>query len=338
MPMRKRKEVQKMPRRITAAGGWLALALCLAPPVGAGILPEQLGQERRGPVQAVIPSDPVLAEYGIEAAEQADYGPMSVVAWRFRDSTGAMAAFQYKRPPESKPDKLDKQAAVAGHLILAAHGNYLYQFVDGVPTEEQYKQLQFAVPRIEQSSLPIIGTYLPPEGLIANSERYVGGPVALEKFMPGVAPSLVAFHLSAEGQYGRYQGREGKVMDLAIFSYPTPNMARERSEAFGKLAGTVVKRAGSLVILALNSPNPDDAERLLAKIQQQASLTWNENPKENIVKSTGDMILTIMQLAGVVILFCVLSGLAFGGIRVMRRKIGRGDADDGMITLHLQGK
>ena len=316
----------------------LALALLVSAPLFGGILPEQLGTARRGDVKIVNSSDPVLEEYGIEEAEEAVYGPMTVTAWRFRDSTGGMAAFQYLRPADGKPDTFDKQAAVAGKVLLTAHGNYVYRFEGTAPTEEQYKQLQFAVPRIEQSPLPVISTYLPAAGLIPNSERYITGPVTLEKFLPGVPPSLVAFHMSAEAQYGRYRTAGGQEMNLTIFSYPTPSLARERSEEMRKLGGAVVKRAGPLVVLTLNPPNADEAEKLLAKVNYQAALTWNENPNRTFAMDTADMILSILKLSGIVIAFCVLSGLGFAGIRMMRRRIGKSDAGEGMITLHLEGK
>jgi len=249
-----------------------------------------------------------------------------------------MAAFQYQRPAEAKPSKFDKRAARSGNTLFALHGNYLFRFTGTEPTEEQYNQLIFHIPHIEQSALPMISTYLPPDGLIPNSERYITGPVSLEKFQPGVPLSTAAFSLSAEAQFGRYRTKEGQELNLAIFSYPTPTAARERADAFRQLPGAVVKRSGPLVILSLTPPSADAAERLLAKINYEAQLTWNEKGKENIVQSTAQMVLGIFKLAGIVIGFCVLSGLAFAGFRQMRRRIGHQDADEAMITLHLQGK
>ena len=333
--MWKREKVQKMPRCLTSK--WLLFSL-LAAAAHGGILPDQLGTSKRGPAKADIPSDPVLVEYGIDAAEEAAYGPMTVVAWRFHDTTGSMAAFQYQRPADAKPSKFEKLAVKSGKTIIATHGNYLFQFTGGEPDEKQYNQLLFNLPRIEQSSLPVISTYLPPEGLIPNSERYITGPVALAKFQPGLPPSAVAFHMSAEGQYGRYRTNEGHEMNVAIFAYPTPAIARERADALGKVPGTVTKRTGSLVVLTVNPPNGDDAERLLGKINYSVSLTWNERPNDNVVQSTAQMLVSIFKLAGIIILFCLLSGFAFAGFRYLGRRSGKQDADGQMITLHLGSK
>ncbi len=324
-----------MSRRLI--GSLIAGSLTWAVAYG-GILPDQLGKDKRGAINVETVTDPVLQEYGFDTGESASFGKLSITAWRFRDSTGAMSAFEYTRPADAKPSKQDKLAASGGGITFALHGNYLFQFAGGEPTDQQYDQLLYHIPRIEQSALPAISMALPAEGLIPNSERYILGPVSLEKFLPGVSPSSIAFHLSAEGQYGRYKARDGREMPVVVLSYPTPNQARERADELQKLAGVVVKRTGSLVVMAVNPPSADDAERVLAKIKQELQLTWNENPNSNIALSTAQMLMGIFKLAGIIITFCLLSGLAFAGFRVARRRFGKEDAQGAMITLHLEGK
>ena len=66
--------------------------------------------------------------------------------------------------------------------------------------------------------------------LIANSPRYILGPVSLERYFPGVPPSIAAFSIGAEAQLGRYSTPKGE-MAVAIFNYPNPSIARERQPA-----------------------------------------------------------------------------------------------------------
>ena len=73
-----------------------------------------------------------------------------------------------------------------------------------------------------------------------------------------------AFSTSAEAQYGRYRSKGGQEMALVIFNYPTPGIARERADAFGKLQGLVIKRSGPLVAVVQNPPSPDEAEKILS--------------------------------------------------------------------------
>ena len=48
--------------------------------------------------------------------------------------------------------------------------------------------------------------------------------------------------------------------------------------------------------------------------------------------------LGILTLAGIVLGFCLASGLAFGAIRVMARRFGYSDAGITLTTLHLSDK
>lgn len=329
-----------MPRLLklqSAAALTLALVFYSAP-LDAAIFPEQLGKVLRGPVHPAVAPDPQLfEEFGYVTGERADYGDMTVVAWRFKDSTGAFAAFQSLRPDGSKPSKLDKVAATAEHATFAIHGNYLLQFVDGVPSNVEYAGLINRLPSLESGPLPPITAYLPPLGLIPNSERYVLGPASLSKVAPGIPPSVAAFHLSTEGQYARYQMDSGQL-NLLIFNYPTPGIARERADAFQKVPGTVVKRTGALVAVTMDPPNPDAAEKLLAKVNYQAQLTLTDKPAPNLAQDTAKMILAILELAGIIMGFCILSGVAFGGFRILLRRLGKEEAGESMITLDLQGK
>ncbi len=62
-------------------------------------------------------------------------------------------------------------------------------------------------------------------------------------------------------------------MALTIFEYPTPNMGRERHEAFLKLPGAIAKRAGPMVAVVTPPVDADAAERVLAKSSRGTGLT-----------------------------------------------------------------
>ena len=317
----------------------ITLLAVLAVPASATILPDKYMGALKSDPKAVEPSDPALfEEYAFDGAEQARFGPAVMTAWRFRDTTGAMAAFQFLRPADAKPieSKLNKGAARTANGAIFEYGNYVIQVVGPIPSEEDLAPVYLALPKVEQSALPVISTYLPADGLIPNSERYIEGPVGLERFDPKIPPSVAAFHLAAEAQYGRYHTKDGDL-SLLIFNYPTPSMARERAEEFRKLPGTIAKRTGPLVAVVSGGANLDAAERLLARVNYQASLTMNETGPNREVQSFARTILNYILFSGLIILFCTVSGLAFAGIRILARKLG--PADEGaMITLHLEGK
>ncbi|HEY6392036.1 MAG TPA: hypothetical protein VIX89_12205, partial [Bryobacteraceae bacterium] len=169
-----------------------------------------------------------------------------------------------------------------------------------------------------------------------SSKRYIYGPAALAQFEPRIPPSAVAFDFSTEGQLAKYRTPKGEVT-LAIFSYPTPTMARQQLAEFEKLPGASAKRTGALLAIAF-APGPT-AQSLLSQINYQATVSADQVPPLVLrPESAAKMLLAIISLAGVVVVFCALSGLAFGMIRVIARKFGHLGANDAMITLHLADK
>jgi hypothetical protein len=132
----------------------------------------------------------------------------------------------------------------------------------------------------------------------------------------------------------KYKTQAGELA-LAIFSFPTPDFARERAAEISKLPGAMVKRSGPLVAVILSPSDKDAAERLLARVNYQATISWSQyvpTRRDNI----GNLILGILSLAGILILFCLVAGIAFGGLRIiLRRYFKRWSFDEPMITLHL---
>ena len=239
MPLRKREKIQEMLWRKLVIFAIFTAAL------NAALLPERFGKYMRGDTKPVTVSDrPVWDEYGFDAAESAPYksetAKTAVTAYRLKDPTGALGAFQWLRPAAAKPLKLTEYAASYGDASLILLGNYVLLFEGYQPTLLDLKQFAAFLPRYDQSSLPAIRGYVPTNHLIANSQRFVTGPASLQQFEPRISPSTAGFHFGAEAQLARYKTKNGESQ-LALFSYPTPQMARERQDAFQKIEGAVVK-------------------------------------------------------------------------------------------------
>jgi hypothetical protein len=117
-------------------------------------------------------------------------------------------------------------------------------------------------------------------------------------------------------------------------------MARQQVRAFEAIPDAVVKRVGPLVAMVLGgAPDLPAARRLLDQITYEAAVTVNE-PMPLILRpeTAAQMLLSIITLAGIVLVFCLASGLIFGGLRVIARKFGYADAGTSMTTLHLSDK
>jgi len=304
----------------------------------AAIWPEAAGTWKRGSAQpATVADRPLWNEYGFQEAESAVYENagrrVSVIAWRLQDSTGALGAFDWQRTADARPSALAPLAAQSAEGLLLAHGNYLARLDGATLDKPDVDAFLGALPRVEMASLPSLPGFMPSENRVANSERYVIGPVALERFAPGIPPAVAAFHMGAEAQIGTFRAPGGDLR-LAIFNYPTPQIAMQQAEAFQKLPGAMAKRTGPLVAVILSPADANAAEHLLALVRYQGSVTLSERVptrRDNI----GNLILTIFELIGVLLLFAFVSGLAFGGFRAFMRRGARGQDAEIMITLHL---
>ena len=312
----------------------------LLPGLGmAAILPEAIGPYHRTSVTPTTLSDkPLWNEYGLKEAETAAYEngkeKLTVTAWRLVDSTAALAAFDWQRPAGARPSKAAPTAAETGDSLLLAIGNYLLLFKGYKPNPAELSALSEGLVNVDTTSLPVLATYLPDANLVSNSERYVTGPVGLGKFVPGIPPSVAAFHFGTEAQTGVFHSPKGD-MTLAIFNYPTPQIAMQRVPEFEKLSGAVVKRSGPFVAVVLRPPDPDFAEHLLGSVRWQAAITRDEyvpTRRDNI----GDLILNIFILIGILLAFSLVSGLALGGVRAFLRRGKTGVDAEPMILLHLE--
>jgi hypothetical protein len=163
------------------------------------------------------------------------------------------------------------------------------------------------------------------------------GPISLERFEPKIPPSTAAFHLGAEAQLGKYKNAKGQL-NLAIFNYPTPNMAREQLVEFQKIPGAMAKRVGPLVAVTIEPPDLDAAERLLAEVHYETNMTLPQKVPVNEIKSFARTLLNAFILIGVVGALGVVAGIAFGGYKILARKMGRKVEPDALITLGLDGK
>ena len=344
MPLWKWEKIQKMLRSlrnrlwVVGCGLWGLAAV----PLQGAIWPDQIGEfAKAGSKPVAVTNRPLWDEYGLDLTEQAEYASGArkflATAFRLKDSTGAFAAFQWQRPAQARPSKLAELAVETADGALVAYGNYLLRFDGWMPPVVDLAALLDRLPKIEKSPLPTLAGYLPSPQLVTNSERYVLGPVSLDQFDPGIPPSIAAFHMGAEAQLGRFRAGD-REMTLAVFSYPTPHIARDQFAAFQKLPGAMAKRSGPLVAVILSPQDPDAAERLLALVRYEASVTLAERMptrRDNV----GDLILNILELTGILLVFCTLAGVAYGGFRTLsRRWRGGPGGEDPMIMLHLSDR
>jgi hypothetical protein len=321
------------------------IAACVVP-LSAAILPDHIGDFARGETKSVAAQDTALyQEFGFLSAEQAPYTSpdknpgkrFTATVWRLRDSTGALALFEAQRPPAATPAKFSALSAKTPDGAIFAYGNYVFEVSGPVPEQKDLNMLFDQLPQLDNAPLPALAGYLPQDALISNSQRYILGPVSLARFEPRIGPSMAAFHLGTEAQLGRYRTPKGDLT-LVIFSYPTPNIARERQEEFSKLPGAIAKRSGPWVGVIVQPPDPDAAERVLAGVQYAGNLTLNEKVPVNQALLLYRLFLNTFVLTGVLVALSIIVGIGFGGFRILRKKLGKPGHDDPFQLLRIGDK
>lgn len=319
----------------------MKLCLLLVFPLlaGASVWPDTLGPYQRVSTSKPALSDkPLWNELGLKDSETAIYqkgdAKFTATAYQMTDSTAGLAAFDWQRPKDATPSKLADLAVETSKGVLLARGNYLLSIDGYKPTAAELMPVLDGLRDVDTTPLPTLPQYLPSQGLVPNSERYLTGPVALQRFDPGIPPSVAAFHLDAEAQLAVFHNPTGDLT-LAIFNYPTNQMAMQKVDDFRKLSGAMVKRSGPLVAVTLFPPDPDFAERLLDQIRWEAQVTLHEaNPVTP--HQVGSLLVNIFILIGILLAFSTIAGLFVGGFRTMILRRKGGAEADPMILLHLE--
>lgn len=316
------------------------VVLCLLPAaLSAAVLPEAIGAwHRTNSTQPALADRPLWVEYGLKDWETGTYenggSKFTVSAWQLADTTGALAAFDWQRPADAKPSKLAPLAAETAQGLAWVHGQYVFLFDGYKPPAAELQTLGQGLKSVDTTALPVLPDYLPSTSLVPNSERYIIGPVGLTRFSPAISSSLAGFHYGAEAQTGIFRSPKGD-MNLAIFNYPTPQIAMDKVLEFQKLPGALAKRTGPFVAVIPAPVDPELAEQLLANIRYQAQITRDEyvpTQRDNM----GNLLLNICILIGILAGFALVSGLVFGGIRYLIRVARHGQEPEPMITLHLE--
>lgn len=316
MPLRQRKEIQKMSRRYQLALLVLLFATSL-----------------------VADNEALWREYGLVQTQVSQQGKLSFTTYRMKDLTGALAAWEWLRSAKGRACDLAPFCTADGKETVISDDNYVLAFSGVAPTKPQVDAVLTSLPDKHDTSLPAILTFLPRQGLVPDSARYILGPVSLAAFAPELASANAGFDQGAEAQVAAYKlNSTDQPIHLAIFDYPTPEMARLHSVNFKTLGNVHVKRSDVLVAIVFGPTNEAQADALLSRVQYEAKITWNETPPPSPIKPLYRLLMNIMYASIILCLLALTAGLMYAAMRVYRRKFGTLEADEAMTTLRLTGE
>jgi hypothetical protein len=279
-------------------------------------------------VDAAYPA--VLDEYGFSDAETATYTrsdgrKLTIKAAQFKDATGAYGAFTFYRDPAMKEERIGTKSASANERILFFRSNVLvdakFDRVTGMSAAE-LRELAGMLPEAKTTAAnpPNLPEYLPKQGAVENSAKYVLGPQALVAAKSPLSNELVNFAVDPEILTQSYTTSDGTV-NLMLVQYPTPQIAIERLRAIQAApeSGTafVARRTGPIIVVESGATGTSDAKTLLNSVNYEAEVTWNEATSISKRDNVGNLLLAVFGLIGILLVFALLFGLFFGGIRVL---------------------
>jgi uncharacterized protein DUF6599 len=277
----------------------------------------------------------VIREYGFLGAERRQYAKgnskLSITLWRMQDATGSFGLYTYYTTPGMTGEKqADDQVASRPDLYLLQRGPYLLEIAGEGFAPADARELGAAVPQPSvgrESVPPPLPGFLPENSVIPQSQKFLIGPAAFSRLVDRIPPKAIQFELGAEAALAQYRF-DGKDAKLLLVSYPTPQLAAKMLRSFQALPALAqqdsgktlfIERKGSLVAFVMDAPNLAAAEKLLGLVTYSTDVTWNQYvapASENV----GTVMMAIFSLAGFLLLFSFVAGVAFGGVRVLTKR------------------
>jgi len=321
----------------------------------------------RTPEMAALDTHPeytkLLVESGVIQVEERDYrqsggSEFGVRLFQLRDPSSAYEVYTNRLHPGMVPSFIANNSAVDGNNLWLLTGNLVLDVASQQSASEaDLKQLVKSLDgHVDHTPLPPIRSYLPEYGLVSGTQRYALGPQgfqfaleALERKEFGVLTNELGFNVGAETMLAKYQGGHGSGV-LLLIEYPTPQLAEQHWKhlesalaAAGKQSAVVIERTGSLLKLVLSPTSDDFAKALRASVIYETQVTWNEPSQTLTDPPWTSTIAKIFVSTGVFMVIALALGVAFGGVRVITKRLFPGKVFDRpedieVLQMGLSGK
>jgi hypothetical protein len=303
---------------------------------------------------ALDQGDPILKESGLVDERSRTYRDgdqlVRLRLYKFHDSSGAYQAYTVMQQETESPVKISKVTIPRSNLVVTAwsESNLTAEELRAVATWEQSVS--------DGVASPPVATYLPLQGRQPGTERYALGPVAFRQAAAGTLGStdaaglvdVAGFNSGAEAMFAKYKaGRDAAT--LLLIDYPTPQLAElhlrhlQRALSADKNTGSSVERKGSLLSIVLGPTSAEYAEKLRGAVHYETQVTWNEPSTTATDPPITSTLVKIIIATGVFMMMAVVLGIAFGGVRVITKRLFPGKVFDRpaqmeVLQLGLTGK
>jgi hypothetical protein len=292
-------------------------------------------------------------EYGFASGEEGTYSlgkdTLQVTLYRMKDPSGAYGLYSYLRGPDmarSGPNEhsvmtREEALVLLGNLVLDIHGSDLTKDSDGL------NALVGAVSaKAQQGPLPTLTEHLPVKGFIDRSDKYILGPVTLNQFFPVSQNDWLGFSTGAEAEVARYHV-DGRELNLLIADFPTPQTAQKKLNELQHVyhvneespvpnnSPVFAKRSITLLVIVFGARTQAEADKLLNQVQSGAEVTWNEPTFQFKEPPITTMIVGAIIGTGIICCFALISGIAFGGFRIVVKRFWPDKVFDRSSTMQV---
>jgi hypothetical protein len=292
-------------------------------------------------------------EYGFLSGEERTYSlgkdSLRVTLYRMKDPSGAYGLYSYLRSPDmerSGPNEhsvMSREEALVllGNFVLDIHGSDLFKIAGDL------NALVSAVSsKAQQGPLPTLTEHLPTKGFIDRSDKYILGPLTLNQFFPVSQNDWLGFATGAEAEVARYHV-DGRELNLLIADFPTPQTAQKKlnelqqdyhvNAADADPSGSPVfgKRSITLLAIVFGARTQAEADKLLDQVQSGAEVTWNEPTFQFKEPPITTMIVGAIIGTGIICCFALISGIAFGGFRIVVKRFWPDKVFDRSSTMQV---
>ncbi len=312
--------------------GWMQSSDGAFTPSAAAQAPSDAGAAAAGDALSAA------KEYGFSSGEHASYTrgsqTLDVTLYKMKDPTGAYGEYSYQRVPGMQRAELTDHSAISPDRALLLRGNLVVdiQGKDLLARVADLKALVSAVGRhAQEGPLPTLWENLPQKNVVEGTDRYILGPQTLDQLFPGGLGGSVDFSKGAEAEVAQYRVN-GHGVTLLIVDYPTPQMAegmladiQKKFNVNGSQPGSnspalFATRSLTLLAIVAGAPSQKEADAVLGQVQSGTVLTWNEPTFQFKEPSIEMMIVGAIEGTGVICLFALISGLVFGGLRLVVKR------------------
>ncbi|MGA8555492.1 MAG: DUF6599 family protein [Candidatus Acidiferrales bacterium] len=319
--------------------------LAAMPAMAQGILPGSFAGWT-GDVKGGAPADAATSqqaaaqqEYGVVSTEQYTYTrggeKLQVTLYRLKDPSGAYGLYSYLRSPDMPRADMTDHSAVSRQRALVLNGTLVLE-IRGTDLPRFSKDLNALVaattPKAEQGPLPTVSEHLPLKGFIERSDKYILGPLTLNQFFPVSNDDWLGFSNGAEAELARYH-IDGRELNLLLADFPTPQTAQKKLNELqqvyhvnspagsGGAAPIFARRAITLLAIVSGARTQEEASKLLDQIQSGTEVTWNEPTFQFKEPAITTMIVGAIIGTGIICCFALISGIAFGGFRLVVKRL-----------------